>query len=238
MRQGVAQATWHTHHRTAFGSVLDAQPLMTNVLADLVIESEAATAAALRLARAFDADPADEHEQRIKRLVTPMIKYWTCKRAPQHAAEALECLGGAGYVEESDLPRLFRQSPLNGVWEGSGNVICLDVLRALAREPDALGAYWDEVGVAAGADARLDDGVAELRKELDDLQFVEVRARRLVERMAIVFQGALLVRHAPPAVADAFCASRLAGDSGRAFGTLPPGVDTRSIVDRARPVLL
>jgi putative acyl-CoA dehydrogenase len=235
MRQGVAQATWHTHHRAAFGSVLDAQPLMTNVLADLVIESEAATASALRLARAFDADPTDEHEQRIKRLVTPIIKYWTCKRAPQHAAEALECLGGAGYVEESDLPRLFRQSPLNGVWEGSGNVICLDVLRALAREPEALGVYWDEVGAAAGADARLDDGVAELRKELDDLDFVEARARRLVERMAIVFQGALLVRHAPSVVADAFCASRLGGDSGRAFGTLPPGVDTRTIVDRARP---
>jgi putative acyl-CoA dehydrogenase len=236
MRQGVVQATWHTHHRTAFGAVLDEQPLMGNVLADLAVESEAATTAALRLARAFDADPADEHEQRIKRLVTPIIKYWACKRAPQHAAEALECLGGAGYVEESELPRLFRQSPLNGVWEGSGNVICLDVLRALAREPRALDAYWEEVGLAAGADPRLDDSISTLRKELDDLDFVESRARRLVERLATVFQGSLLVRHAPAAVADAFCVSRLAGDSGRAFGTLPPGVDTRSIVDRARPV--
>src|SRR5262249_48102871 len=138
MRQGVAQATWHTHNRRAFGSALDDQPLMTSVLADLALESEAATVAALRLARAVAADARAEHEQRVKRLVTPAIKYWTCKRAPQHAAEALECLGGAGYVEESDLPRLFRQSPLNGVWEGSGNVICLDVLRAIARDPGAL----------------------------------------------------------------------------------------------------
>jgi putative acyl-CoA dehydrogenase len=236
MRQGVAQATWHTHHRKAFGAVLDAQPLMANVLADLAIESEAATAAALRLARAFDAEPEDEHEQRIKRLVTPVVKYWTCKRAPQHAAEALECLGGAGYVEESDLPRLFRQSPLNGVWEGSGNVICLDVLRALVREPDAIDAYWEEVGLAAGADGRLDESIAALRKELDDTDFIETRARRIVERLATVFQGSLLVRHAPPAIADGFCASRLAGDAGRAFGTLPAVIDARSIIERARPV--
>ena len=236
MRQGVAQATWHTHHRAAFGSPLDEQPLMTNVLADLILESEGATACALRLARAFDADEHDEHEQRIKRLVTPIIKYWTCKRAPQHAAEALECLGGAGYVEESDLPRLFRQSPLNGVWEGSGNVICLDVLRAIAREPASLDAYWEEVTLAAGADRRLDESVGALRKECDDLDEIEPRARRLVERLALVFEGSLLVRHAPTAVADAFCASRLAGDSHHAFGTMPPGIDVRSIVARSRPV--
>jgi putative acyl-CoA dehydrogenase len=235
MRQGVAQASWHTHHRTAFGAPLDEQPLMANVLADLILESEAATVSALRLARAFEADAHDEHEQRIKRLVTPVIKYWTCKRAPQHAAEALECLGGAGYVEESDLPRLFRQSPVNGVWEGSGNVICLDVLRAIAREPTALDAYWEEVSLAAGADPRLDASIVALRDECEDLDQIEARARRLVERLATVFQGSLLVRYAPASIADAFCASRLAGETGHAFGTLPAGIDTRSIIDRSRP---
>jgi putative acyl-CoA dehydrogenase len=235
LRQGTAQAIWHAAHRDAFGGRLEDKPLMANVLADLAVESEAATAAALRLARAFDADPTDAHEQHLKRLVTPIVKYWVCKRAPQHAAEALECLGGAGYVEESDLPRLFRQSPLNGVWEGSGNVICLDVLRAMARSPEALDAYWDEVELAAGADSRLDDAVAGLRKDLADVDGIEGRARRLVERMAVVFQGALLLRSSPAAVAEAFAASRLAGDSGRAFGTLPPGVDPRAIIDRARP---
>jgi putative acyl-CoA dehydrogenase len=239
MRQCVAQATWHAHHRQAFGAVLDDQPLMANVLADLAIESEATTASALRLARAFDAQPDDEHEMALKRLVTPIIKYWTCKRAPQHAAEALECLGGAGFVEESGMPRLYRQSPVNGVWEGSGNVICLDVLRALKRAPETLTAYWAEVEGAAGGDPRFDQAVVDLRKEMhdemNDLGDAESRARRLVERLALVFQGSLLVRHAPPAVADAFCASRLTGDGGRTFGTLPTGVDTRSIVDRARP---
>jgi putative acyl-CoA dehydrogenase len=237
MRQGVAQATWHTHHRAAFGGALDEKPLMANVLADLALESEAATAAALRLARAFEADAQNEHEQRLKRLVTPIIKYWTCKRAPQHAAEALECLGGAGYVEESDLPRLFRQSPLNGVWEGSGNVICLDVLRAIAREPASLDAYWDEVGLAAGADRRLDESIAVLRNECEDTDAIESRARRLVEHLAVVFQGALLVRHAPAPIADAFCASRLGGTTSHAFGTMPAGVDMRSIIDRARPAV-
>ncbi len=237
MRQGVAQATWHTHHRSTFGSVLDEHPLMQNVLADLALESEAATAAALRLAAAFDAEPGDTHEQLLKRLVTPVVKYWTCKRAPQHAAESLECLGGVGYVEETDLPRLFRQSPLNGVWEGSGNVICLDVLRALAREPQALDAYWDEVGLGGGSDARLDGAAMALRKDLEDLDQIELRARALVERLALVFQGSLLVRHAPSAVADAFCASRFGEGSGRAFGELPAGLDLATIVERARPVV-
>jgi putative acyl-CoA dehydrogenase len=235
MRQGVTQATWHTHHRAAFGRQLDEQPLMTNVLADLALESEAATAAAMRLARAFDADRDDEHEQLLKRLATPIVKYWTCKRAPMHAAESLECLGGAGYVEESDLPRLFRQSPLNGVWEGSGNVMCLDVLRAMARAPESLDAWWAEVDRAAGADYRLDEAAASLRKELADLSDAETRARRLVERMATLFAGSLLVRHAPAPVADAYCASRLGDDHGRAFGTLPPHVDRQAIIDRARP---
>jgi len=235
MRQGVAQATWHAHHRQAFGATLDQQPLMANVLADLAVESEAATAAVLRLARAFDERSRDEHEAALLRLLTPVVKYWTCKRAPQHAAEALECLGGAGYVEESPLPRLYRQSPVNGVWEGSGNVICLDVLRAMARSPESVDAYWAEVGRAAGADPRLDAAVDALGKELTDLDAIELRARRVVEQLALVLQASLLVRHAPAPVADAFCATRLGGDGGRAFGTLPPGIDVAAIVDRARP---
>lgn len=234
MRLGVAQATWHTHHRTAFGRVLDEQPLMENVLADLCLESEAATAAAIRLAAAFD-HPDDPAEQLLKRLATPVIKYWTCKRAPSHAAESLECLGGAGYVEESDLPRLFRQSPLNGIWEGSGNVMCLDVLRAIGREPETLDAFWAETDRATGSDSRFDDAAARLRKDLSDLSDVEVRARSLVESMALVFQASLLVRHAPAAVADAFCASRLDHHGGRAFGTLPAGLDLNAIVARHRP---
>jgi len=235
MRAGVAQATWHARHRHAFGSVLADKPLMRNVLADLALESEAATAAALRLARAFDA-PEDEHELALKRLATPVTKYWTCKRAPQHAAEALECLGGAGFVEESGMPRLFRQSPVNGVWEGSGNVICLDVLRAMARSPESVEAFFAEVDLASGADVRLDRTAGALRDELAAPTDVEHSARRLVERMALVFQASLLVRHAPPPVADAFCVSRLGDRGGRAFGTLPTGVDTGSIVQRALPL--
>jgi putative acyl-CoA dehydrogenase len=233
MRQGVAQATWHAHHRAAFGRTLDDHPLMENVLADLAVESEAATSMVLRLARAFDRAPIDEHESRVRRLVTPIVKYWTCKRAPVHAAEALECLGGAGFVEESGLPRLFRQSPLNGVWEGSGNVICLDVLRAIGRAPETLDAYFDEVRLAAGADRSLDAAAASLRTEVTAAD--ERQARRMVERMALVLQASLLVRHAPAPVADAFVSSRLVGDAGRAFGTLAPGSDTRAIVARARP---
>jgi putative acyl-CoA dehydrogenase len=238
MRQGVAQATWHAHHRAAFGRVLDEQPLMANVLADLALESEAATAAAIRLAATFDA-PDDAHEQLLARLITPVIKYWTCKRATAHAAEAMECLGGVGFVEETDMPRLLRQSPVNGIWEGSGNVMCLDVLRAMGRSPESVDAYWSEVELAAGADARLDAAAIALRKELSDLDDLELRARSVVEDMALVLQGSLLVRHAPAAVADAFCASRLDPDrrGHRAFGTLPPGLDLGAIVERHRPTV-
>jgi putative acyl-CoA dehydrogenase len=232
-RHGLAQALHHSGHRQAFGRTLVDQPLMANVLADLAVEAEAATAAALRLARAYDA-PGDEAERLLKRLATPVVKYWVCKRAPTHAAEALECLGGNGFVEASGLPRLFRQSPLNGIWEGSGNVICLDVLRAMARSPESVEAYLTEVKAAAGGDARLDAAVARIEKELADVADIEARARRIVEAMALAFQGSLLVRHGDSDVADAFCASRLDGDAGRAFGTLPPGPQTRRIVDRAR----
>jgi len=249
MRMGVAQAIHHCSERAAFGKRLIDQPLMQNVLADLAIESEAATVAAMRLARAYDEaspDPdassaptpgasgsADAFE--FRRLANATLKYWITKRAPAHAAEALECFGGNGYVEESGMPRLYRESPLNSIWEGSGNVQCLDVLRGMARNPASVEAFFGEVAEAAGADRRLDDATAELREELTDLDAIESRARRVVEWMALVLQGSLLVRYGDQAVADAFCASRLGGDAGRAFGTLPPGTDFQRIIERHAP---
>jgi putative acyl-CoA dehydrogenase len=235
MRQAVAQATHHAAHRSAFGKRLVDQPLMQNVLADLCVESEAATVTMMRLARAYDESAADERQRLFARLATAVTKYWVCKRQPPLVAEALECLGGNGYVEESLLPRLYREAPLNSLWEGSGNVICLDVLRAMGRSPEAVETFFAEVALADGADARLDGFVEALRRELTDFSVLEHRARRLVERMALALQGSLLVRHGHPAVADAFCASRLAGDHGLAFGTLPPGIDCATIIERARP---
>jgi putative acyl-CoA dehydrogenase len=207
---------------------------MGNVLADLAIESEAATTTVMWLADLFDAEghERDERAAALQRLSLPVVKYWTCKRAPVHAAEALECLGGAGFIEESGLPRLFRQSPLNGIWEGSGNVICLDVLRAMARNPESVEVLFDELNEAAGADRRLADAVEDVSKQLADLSEPEWMARRLVERLALALQGSLLVRFGDQAVADAFCSTRLAGDHGQAFGSLPTGTDAARIVDR------
>jgi putative acyl-CoA dehydrogenase len=236
MRFGTAQAIHHCSERAAFGKLLVDQPLMRNVLADLAVESEAATIGAMRLARAYDeAAAGDPDAANLRRLATAVLKYWTCKRAPVHAAEALECLGGNGYVEESGMPRLFRESPLNGIWEGSGNVQCLDVLRGMARNPGSVDAFFAEVAEAQGADARLDGAAAELRAELGNLEEIEARARRVVERMALVLQGSLLVRFGDEAVTDAFLASRLGGDGGRAFGTLPAGVDFGRIIERHSP---
>ncbi|HEX2128026.1 MAG TPA: acyl-CoA dehydrogenase family protein [Solirubrobacterales bacterium] len=239
MRWGTANAIHHASQRSTFGKLLIDQPLMQNVLADLAVESEAATIAAMRLARSYDeAAAGDEGAQSFKRIANAVIKYWTTKRAPMHAAEALECFGGNGYVEESGMPRLFRESPLNSIWEGSGNVQCLDVLRGMAKSPHSVEAFFGEVGEAAGADARLDAATAELREELTDLEAIESRARRVVEWMALVLQGSLLVRFGDEAVADAFCASRLGGDAGRAFGTLPAGTDFRRIIERHAPLPL
>ncbi|MFF9052021.1 acyl-CoA dehydrogenase family protein [Streptomyces erythrochromogenes] len=232
MRQALTQAVHHAEHRSAFGAVLIDQPLMRNVLADLALESEAATTLTLRLAAAYDA--GTEQEKAFLRLAVPAAKYWVTKRCTPMVAEALECLGGNGYVEESGLPRLLRESPLNSIWEGSGNVQALDVLRALQREPQALNAFLQEVGLARGADHRLDSAIKDLLTDLADLEGIEARARRVVERMALVLQGSLLVRWAPPEVADAFCASRLGGDWGTAFGTLPHSLDLRAVVERAR----
>jgi putative acyl-CoA dehydrogenase len=232
-RWGTAMAIHHASHRSAFGKPLIEQPLMRNVLADLAIESETATIGALWLARAFDeAHAGEERAMELRRLATPVLKYWTCKRAPVHAVEALECLGGNGYVEESGMPRLYRESPLASIWEGSGNVQCLDVLRAMAKSPAAVETFFAEIDEARGANRHLDTAAAELRDELADLDAIEARARRVVEWMALVLQGSLLVRFGDPAVADAFSVSRLGGDAGRAFGTLPPSVDFGRIIER------
>jgi putative acyl-CoA dehydrogenase len=235
IRQALAQALHHAAHRTAFGRRLIEQPLMRNVLADLALESEAATALAMRLARAFDRSGTDPAEAALARLATPVAKYWICRRAPGAIAEALECLGGNGYVEEAVLPRLYREAPVNSVWEGSGNVLCLDVLRALRREPAAADALLAEAEAARGADRRLDAWIEGLKGELRRAANLEHEARALVERMALALQGAVLVRHAPPAVADAFCAARLAGRPGRQFGVLPAGLDLEAICERASP---
>ncbi|MFF8593437.1 acyl-CoA dehydrogenase family protein [Streptomyces sp. NPDC015220] len=235
MRQAVAQAVHHCDHREAFGGRLVDKPLMRNVLADLALESEAATTLGLRLAAAYD--DGGEQERAFLRIAVPAAKYWVTKRCAPLAVEASECLGGNGYVEDSQMPRLVRESPLNSIWEGAGNVQALDVLRALRREPQVLDAYLREVARARGADHRLDAAIKDLLTEFADLDGVEARARRLVERLALVLQGALLVRYAPPEVSDAFCASRLGGDWGAAFGTLPHTLDLASLVDRARPVV-
>jgi putative acyl-CoA dehydrogenase len=233
MRRGVAEAVWHARHRSAFGLRLAEQPAMVNVLADLAIESEAATATALRLARSYDED-----DTALRRFATAVLKYWICKRATPHAAEALECLGGNGYVEESPMPRLLRDAPLNGIWEGSGNVMSLDVLRAVAREPESVPAFLAECELARGADARLDAHLDALPGTLGALAGPDAQwlARRAVEDLAVAFQASLLVRHAPPAVADAFCAGRLGEARGRVYGTLPAGIDGDAILERALTV--
>ncbi|MGW0707127.1 acyl-CoA dehydrogenase family protein [Streptomyces sp. NPDC002643] len=271
MRQAVAQAVHHCAYREAFGGKLIDKPLMRNVLADLAVESEAATVLAMRVAAGGENEgslwsgpenerslsrpaasgaaadgpaaenersfrPASENERSFLRLAIPLAKYLITKRCTPTITEASECLGGNGYVEDSGMPRLLRESPLNSIWEGAGNIQALDVLRALRREPQAFDAYLREVGKARGADHRLDGAIKNLLTDLADLDGIEARARRLAERMALVLQGSLMVQYAPPAVADAFCASRLGGDWGTTFGTLPHGLDLASVVERARPV--
>ncbi|MFH8341977.1 acyl-CoA dehydrogenase family protein [Streptomyces sp. AM6-12] len=234
MRKTLVEAGHHARHRSAFGARLLEQPLMRNVLADLALESEAATTLTLRLAGAADrAVRGDAGEHAFRRIATAVGKYWVTKRGPAFTAEALECLGGNGYVEDSGMPRHYREAPLLSIWEGSGNVNALDVLRALGREPGAADALFGELALAEGADARLDATVAALKTELPGAD--QLGARRLVERMALALQASLLVRHAPHPVADAFCATRLAGDWGHSFGTLPSGTDLTAILDRALP---
>jgi len=230
MRAALAEAVHHTRHRMAFGKLLADQPLMRNVLADLALESEAATLTSLHLAAATDAG-SDEAARKFRRIGLAVAKFWVTKRCAPFAAEALECLGGNGYVEESGMPRLYREAPLNSIWEGSGNVNALDVLRALSREAGVWDTFCAEVGTARGADARFDAAFKELKDEVGSVD--EVGARRFVERMALLLQGSLMLRYAPAENADAFVASRLAGDWGRSFGTLPRGLEIEKIVGRA-----
>ena len=241
MRQATVQAIHHTRHRKAFGRLLIDQPLMANVLADLALESEAHIALTARVARAVDAssdaDPSrrDRSEAAFARIATAIGKYWICRRAPAVVNEAQECLGGAGYVEESNLPRLYRQAPLNSIWEGSGNIQCLDVLRALGREPETRTALFAELERARGGHPLLDAELPRLAGLLDDVATLEVRSRSVVERFALALQAALLVRAGNPIVADAFVRSRLGGEHGQALGTLPVGTPFRALIDRAFP---
>lgn len=237
MRKAFNEALWHTKHRSAFGAVLAEKPAMQNVLADLAIESEAATLVAMRLATTTD-KPNDEHEQALRRIGLAMEKYWVCKRTPMMTAEALECLGGNGYIEESGMPLLYRESPVNSVWEGSGNVNALDVLRAIDRNPETLAAWINEVGSVSGEDARLDAAAKSVMNEMSDMSNAEAKARRITSRMAAVLQGVQLIKYSDPAMADAFCASRLAGDWDGTFGTLPAGTDFRALINRATPITL
>jgi putative acyl-CoA dehydrogenase len=234
MRSGLAQAIHHAQHRKAFGAYLIDQPLMRNVLADLAVEAEAATIVAMRMAGATDnAVRGDLTEALLRRVGLAASKYWVCKRSTPHAAEALECLGGNGYVEESGMPRLYREAPLMGIWEGSGNVSALDTLRAIATRPECVDVLFDELAETAGQDARLDAHVDGLRPQLGDPETIQYRARKIAEDICLALQGSLLVRHGHPAVAEAFLATRLGGQWGGAFGTMPTGLDVTPILERA-----
>ncbi len=235
MRQAVSQAAWHVSHRAAFGSSLIDKPLMQNVVADLEVETEAATLMMTRLAGAFDRADDDPAEAAMKRIALPIAKYWVTKRTSETVREALECLGGNGYVEESILPRLYRESPLNAIWEGSGNVIALDVLRAAGRSPDSLEMFLTELDLASGLDKRLDRAIQGARSVIEQSDELEFEARRVVERLAITWAGSLLAHHGEPGVFEAYAASRLDGDHGSLFGTLPAGTPVTDLLERAIP---
>jgi putative acyl-CoA dehydrogenase len=235
MRWALSLTLHHTYNRRVFQRVLAEQPLMRNVLADLCLEAEAATLLAFRLARAVDEAAAGSEEARLlERILTPVAKFWNCKRAPAFVAECVECHGGNGFIEEQPMPRLYREAPLNGIWEGTGNVICLDVLRALQREPDTVAALLAELSLARGANRQLDLAIDALEIELSDMRDQEHRARQITAQIATVMEAALFVRHSIPAAAGAFVASRLEGLPNRAFGSLPRDCDLASIVARSR----
>jgi len=237
LRRAVVESLHHCAYRVAFGKLLIDQPLMQNVLADLCLESEAATALAFRLASGFDESLVDEQAKLFTRIATAIGKFWICKRAVFAVSEAMECLGGNGYVEESVLPRLYRDVPVNSIWEGSGNVQCLDVLRSIGKEPQSVEALLDEIKSASGANKNFDNFVGKLEKELLDGNNLEFRARRVVERLSLALQAAVLLRNAPDFVGDAFCNSRLSEDNNLNFGTLPVGVEVEKIIERSSPKL-
>ena len=237
MRQALAQATHHARYRSAFGKKLNEQPLMKNVLADLAVESETATTFLLYLSKAYDEARLDPDRTNFVRIATAIGKYWTCKRGPKFIYEAMECHGGAGYVEESILPRLYREAPVNSIWEGSGNVMCLDVLRAMTREPETVPALLSDIEKARGADRRLDAAIDRLKDTLRNTKDFESQARRVVEKMSLTLQGSVLVRHGNPTAADTFCATRLGGDWGGEYGSLPAGTDFDALVARATPAV-
>lgn len=235
MRQSLTQAIHHTRHRTAFQRKLVDQPLMRNVLADLALDSEAATTLMMRIARAFDNSATDERERPFGRITVAVAKYWLNKRVVPFVHECLETHGGGGYIEESVMPRIYRESPLHGIWEGPGNVISLDILRAFRKDPLSGEVFFAELDQVRGQDSRLDATADQCRKLVYDDKMPESSARYLAEKMALAMQAAMLIQHAPNAVSDAFCMTRLGDVSGWAYGTLPPGVDTDAILDRAFP---
>lgn len=236
MRQAVAQITHHCSQRSAFGSLLVDQPLMQNVLADLIIEHEAALALTMRIARALDNSETNEQEKLLVRMGTAVGKYWICKRTPGHAFEAMECIGGSGVMEDSIMPRLYREAPVNSIWEGSGNVQCLDMLRAMQKAPGSLEAFMGELSKAKGSSSELDQAIRNLEEEFTHSKDFEYRARSIVEKMALAFQASTLIQYGDAVIADAFCRSRLGADnSGWVYGTLPAGIDCKAIIERAMP---
>jgi putative acyl-CoA dehydrogenase len=235
-RQALSQAAWHVSHRKAFGAKLIDKALMRNVIADLEVETEAATLVMARLAGAVDRADTDPSEAAMKRIALPVAKYWVTKRTSEVVREALECLGGNGYVEESIMPRLYRESPLNAIWEGSGNVIALDVLRAAGRSPESFQVFVAELERAAGLDQRLDAAIASAKTAIDDASDLEFEARRIVEQLATTWAGSLLATHGDEAVFEAYATSRLAGDHGSLYGTLPPSPTIGELANRAVPV--
>lgn len=235
MRQAVVQAIHHCRHRIAFGRELVAQPLMKNVLADLVLESEAAIAIGMRLARALDSNASVDAEKWIVRIGTAVAKYWVCKRAPNHAYEAMECLGGSGVMETTLMPRLYRDAPINSIWEGSGNIQCLDVLRVLQKMPQSLQFFMDDVLLAKGVNREFDLHTDRLTRMIAEPEHLEFRSRSLVSSLALAWQASVLIRAGHTLVSDAFCASRLGQSSGHTYGMLPPGIDCDAIIARAFP---